>query len=124
MSKRNHLAVLTALACYLFVGTSALQGQQAKTETPIENAFQRGLIVQDTNGDEISDVVCGHVIVPKSPSEAENTVAANVAARLGYETSALTLPIVVPAAAQVVKSCPTEKANVWIGREALPSSAT
>jgi hypothetical protein len=63
------------------------------------------------------------VIVPKSPGAAENTSAANLAARLGYETSALTLPIVVPSAAQMTKSCPTEKANLWVGRETLPEGA-
>ncbi|MGH9596798.1 MAG: hypothetical protein ACRD3K_08390, partial [Edaphobacter sp.] len=108
----------------MIIGTTGIYGQQVKNETSIENAFQMGLIVQDTNGDHISDVVCGWVIVPKSPNAAENTVAANLAARLGYETSALTLPIVVPATAPMGKSCPTEKANLWVGRDALPSSAT
>jgi hypothetical protein len=124
MSKCKPISATTALACWLLIGTAGLYGQQVKSETSIENVFQMGLIVQDTNGDHISDVVCGHVIVPKSPSAAENTVAANLAARLGYETSALTLPVVVPTAAQMGKSCPTEKVNLWVGREALPSSAT
>jgi hypothetical protein len=59
----------------------------------------------------------------ESPSAAENTAAANLAARFGYETTALTLPIVVTTTGQATKSCPSEKANLWVGREALPDGA-
>jgi hypothetical protein len=119
MSKCKPMSVTIALAYLLLRGAMDLNGQQAKPETPTENIFQMGLILQDSNGDQISDVVCGHVIVPKSPSAAENAAAANFAARLGYETGALTLPLVVSAAAQVVKNCISEKANLWVGRDAL-----
>jgi hypothetical protein len=123
MSRCKPIFIATTLASWLLSGTAVLHGQQAKPETSIENIFQMGLMTQDTNGDRIADAICGHVIVPKSPSAAENTAAANFAARLGYETSALTLPIVVAATGQIAKSCPTEKANLWIGREALPAGA-
>ena len=123
MSKCKPIFIATTLACWLLSGTSVLYGQQATTETSIENIFQMGLMAQDTNGDQIADAICGHVIVPKSPRSAENTAAANLAARLGYETSALTLPIVVTATGQATKSCPAEKANLWVGREALPAGA-
>ena len=120
MSKCKSISITVALAYWLLNGAVGLNAQEAKSETPIENIFQMGLIVQDSNGDQISDVVCGHVIVQKASSAAENAAAANFAARLGYETSALTLPIVVPATAQVAKSCASEKANLWVGRDALP----
>lgn len=121
MSNCKPISIATTLMYWLLSGAVGLYGQQSKTETPIENVFQMNLIVQDTNGDQIADVICGRVIVPKSPSAAENTAAANLAARLGYETSALTLPIVVAATSPMPKSCPTEKANLWVGREALPT---
>jgi hypothetical protein len=97
--------------------------QQAAPETPIENAFQLGLIVQDTNGDQLADAVCGHVVVAQSPTAAENTAAANLAARIGYETTALTLPIVVRGSVQPGKGCAAEKASLWVGRAALNSAA-
>ena len=121
MSRSKPMSIAAALAFWLLSGATFLCGQQTKLETPIENVFQMGLMAQDTNGDQIADAICGHVIVPKSPNAAENTAAANFAARLGYETTALTLPIVVAAAGQITKSCPDEKANLWIGRGALPS---
>src|SRR5580698_1865481 len=122
MSRRRPIYITATLTSWLLSGT-AFYGQQAKLETSIENIFQMGLIVQDTNGDQIADVICGHVMVPRSPSAAENTAAANFAARLGYETSAFTLPVVVTATAQIAKSCPAEKANLWIGREAWNAAA-
>jgi hypothetical protein len=103
MSKCKPIFIATTLAYWLLSGTIVLYGQQAKPETSIENIFQMGLMAQDTNGDQIADAICGHVIVPKSPSAAENTAAANFAARLGYETSALTLPIVVAATGQMAR---------------------
>src|ERR1700754_3498147 len=116
MSRYRSISITTTLAFWLLSGSIILHGQQAKPETPIENVFQMGLMAQDTNGDQIADAICGHVIVPKSPSAAENTAAANFAARLGYETSALTLPIVVAATGQATKNCAAEKSNLWIGR--------
>src|SRR3984885_11654720 len=122
MSRRRPIYIAATLTSWLLSGT-AFYGQQAKPESSIENIFLTGLIVQDTNGDQIADAICGHVMVPRSPSAAENTAAANFAARLGYETSALTLPVVVTATAQIAKSCPAEKANLWIGREAWNAAA-
>ena len=111
MSRSKPMSIAAALAFWLLSGATFLCGQQTKLETPIENVFQMGLMAQDTNGDQIADAICGHVIVPKSPNAAENTAAANFAARLGYETTALTLPIVVAAAGQITKSCPDEKSQ-------------
>ena len=52
-------------------------------------------LVRDTNGDGLADVVSGRIIVPAAPSLADVEAATNLAARLGYETTALTLPLVV-----------------------------
>ena len=51
--------------------------------------------VRDSNGDGLADVVAARVIVPAAASADEIQGAANIAARLGFETTALTLPIVV-----------------------------
>ena len=52
-------------------------------------------LVRDTNGDGLADVVAGRIIVPAAPSLADVEAATNLAARLGYETTALTLPLLV-----------------------------
>src|ERR1700728_542938 len=122
MSKCSVVLIAAVLGSSLTMGTDAF-AQQAGPETPIENVFQLGLIVQDTNGDQLADVVCGHVVVASSPTAAENTAAANLAARIGYETTALTLPIVVQGSVQPGKGCVAGKASLWVGRAALTASA-
>jgi hypothetical protein len=52
-------------------------------------------VVRDTNGDGIADAVVARIVVPAHASVAEATAATDLAARLGFETSALTLPIVL-----------------------------
>ncbi len=55
--------------------------------------------VRDTNGDELPDAVAARIVVPDQPTEEDVLVAANLAGRLGFETVALTLPLVVRAGA-------------------------
>ncbi|HMF96980.1 MAG TPA: M14 family zinc carboxypeptidase [Vicinamibacterales bacterium] len=52
-------------------------------------------LTRDTNGDALADTVAARVVLPASPALADVEAATNLAARLGYETSALTLPLVV-----------------------------
>jgi zinc carboxypeptidase len=54
------------------------------------NAF-----VRDTNGDGISDAVVARVVAPATPSARDIESATNIAARLGYETTALSLPLIL-----------------------------
>jgi hypothetical protein len=54
----------------------------------------RGL-VRDTNGDGLADSVAARVIIPASPTTDDLEAATNIATRLGYETTAMTLPIVL-----------------------------
>ena len=55
--------------------------------------------VRDTNGDGLADMVAARVIVPADPSTEDIQGAANIAGRLAFETTALTLPIVLDAGA-------------------------
>jgi hypothetical protein len=48
-------------------------------------------LLTDSNGDAVVDAVRGRVVLPDSAREAEVTAAANLAARLGYETAAADL---------------------------------
>src|SRR5439155_21803191 len=52
-------------------------------------------LTRDTNGDSLADTVAARVIVPAAPTLADVEAATNLAARLGYETTALSLPIVI-----------------------------
>lgn len=55
----------------------------------LSNLFEHGYILQDRNNDSIIDYINYRVILPEKPSEAEVVSAANISARLGYETSSL-----------------------------------
>jgi len=65
--------------------------QENKEIRHVGNIFDTGYIIQDRNKDEVSDFINVRIILPQNPSEAEIVSAANIGARLGYETSALDL---------------------------------
>jgi hypothetical protein len=59
--------------------------------------FAAGWMLNDTNGDGIADFISGKVVVPVNSTAAENAAAADIAARLGFGSTGLTLPLVIPA---------------------------
>ena len=61
--------------------------------TDLSNVFDLGRLVADTNGDSVPDFVNGSLVLGANPSVAELAAAAEVSARLGFETMALDLPI-------------------------------
>ena len=63
----------------------------------ISDPFAAGWMLVDTNGDGIADAIVGKIVVPDHSSAAENAAAANFAARVGYGSTGLTLPIVITA---------------------------
>src|SRR5580692_11269689 len=85
------LAVATAFA---------FQTPQSGTPAPVDGVsdqFAIGWLVVDTNGDGIADFINGKIVVPADPTAAENAAAGNLAARLGFASTGLTPPVVVPA---------------------------
>ncbi len=50
--------------------------------------------VRDSNGDTLADLVAARIIVPALPTIEDSAAAVNLAARLGFETTSLTLPLV------------------------------
>ncbi|HEX3746103.1 MAG TPA: M14 family zinc carboxypeptidase [Bryobacteraceae bacterium] len=83
------------LVVFLFARCFAFQTPSAPVVNHLQDPFAAGWILVDTNGDGIANMVNGKVLVPASPSAAENAAAANVAARLGYGSTGLTPPVVV-----------------------------
>jgi hypothetical protein len=52
-------------------------------------------LVRDTNGDGLADAVAARIILPVDPALEEVQASVNLAARLGFETTALDLPLVL-----------------------------
>ena len=111
--------VLTA-CCLAFQGPPA-PGEPGRVADP----FSTGWMLIDTNGDGIDDFVVGKIVVPAQSSAAENSAAANLAARLGFGSTGLTPPLVVDHAAAypagprifVGRAAPADLASLQPGLE-------
>ena len=123
MLLRWHALVLVAAPLAL-LSVSAHQSTDAGdsnrgsgSASHIQNAFSAGWMLQDTNGDGVVDFINGKIVVPAQPTAAENTAAANLAARLAFGSTGLTPPLVVPA-----DEDKGDGPRIWVGKSALPSS--
>jgi len=90
------------------------QGRSAQDAADIAAFFGPRGLTRDANGDGIADTVAARVIVPAAPSVEDSVAAANLAARLGFESSAMTLPLVVRENA--VQQAASIEVPVLIGR--------
>jgi hypothetical protein len=85
----------------------------------LDDPFAAEWMVIDTNGDGIADFVPGKVVVPASPSAAENAAAADFAGRIGFATTGLTLPIVISASEDH-----GDGPRIYVGRNSVPARYT
>ena len=112
--KRFLAAVLAAL-------TTGAIGRTAPAETAaasLSELFKPGVIFQDTNGDGAIDFVDARLVLPDQPDPSELAAAANIAARLGFETSALNIPLAVARRREPSDTGPT----IFIGAKSLAAS--
>src|SRR5258705_5636512 len=93
-SRRLIVTLAVALGCVplTFRGGVQADARAGRSLTAIVGPLA---LTGDTTGDGVADTVAARVIVPASPTLGEVEAATNLAARLGYETTALTLPLVV-----------------------------
>ncbi len=88
---------VSALILVLLTAGGAI-GRTAPAETTpasLSELFKPGVVLQDRNGDGAIDFVDVRIVLPEQPSSGELAAASDVAARLGYETSAMNLPVTV-----------------------------
>src|SRR5436853_4401960 len=76
----------------------ALQGVRSEQapdapRSDLASLFAPGGFLLDTNGDGVVDSVNARIVLGSSPSASDVSAAADVAARLGFETSAMDLPM-------------------------------
>lgn len=79
----------------------------------LASVFEPGRILQDRNGDQQVDFVSARVILPDAPAPEEVAAAGTIAARLGLESSGLTLPLVIHAASAA--DVPSDITRIVIG---------
>src|SRR5262249_49940014 len=84
------------LVIFAFEPANRASQQQPSDALDLESLFNPVTgVVRDTNGAGLPDAIAARVIVPARPAPEDVLGAATIAARLGHETSAMTLPIVV-----------------------------
>jgi hypothetical protein len=88
------LTFAAALGCVSFTTPRPLHAQ-ARDPQSLTALVAPMSLTRDTNADGLADAVAARVIVPAAPALADIEAATNLAARLGYETTALSLPLVV-----------------------------
>ena len=86
-SPRRTLALISALA---FAGTPVIGQERTADLTTI---FELGSLVSDLNGDSVPDFVNASLVLGRSATTSETAAAAEIWARLGFETMALDLPV-------------------------------
>ena len=109
-----------ALALVLVAVGSAV-GRTAPVETPpasLADVFKPGVVLQDRNGDSAIDFVDVRIVLAEQPSSGELAAASDIAARLGYETSAMNLPVPVARGRQASGSTPM----IFVGAKSLIGS--
>jgi hypothetical protein len=89
-----------SLFCVLAVMLATASPARAQpTGMGLHHLGETGPVLKDTNEDAVLDRVRARVVIPDSVRSAESIAAANIAARLGYETAAADLDPVVRASA-------------------------
>ncbi len=69
------------------------QASENAAAAGLESLFEAGQIFQDRNGDKVVDFVAAGIVVGAERSEADLAAALDVAARLGFQTMAMDLPM-------------------------------
>lgn len=107
-----------ALALAVMAATLALAPRSATAQqTPdVATLFDLGQLVRDTNGDSVPDLLDASFVLGPAPTVVETSAAAEIAARLGFETMALDLPLT-----RGIGADPTTIA-IAIGRSGLDSA--
>src|SRR2546429_7902971 len=96
MFARSGRLVVTSALASAFVYLAIVRGQSVQPEAAsigLSDFFRPGVVFLDTNEDGAVDFVNARIVLPAHPSAAELAAAADVAARLGFETSAMDLPL-------------------------------
>ncbi|MEX2528921.1 MAG: M14 family metallopeptidase [Gemmatimonadota bacterium] len=92
-------------------------GAQQVTVWDLRSLLEPGLFLEDRNGDGHIDHVAGRVVVPSEASAAEVAAAANLAARLSFESYATDLDLLLDAGQAAGGAAPGWPGGpvIWIG---------
>ena len=90
---RHTLILITISLVLSNSATTAVSAQAQTTRMDLATLYDLGNLVVDTNADSVPDLVNASLILGQTPSISETAAAAEISARLGFETMAMNLPI-------------------------------
>ncbi|MEQ1855263.1 MAG: hypothetical protein ABL963_02270, partial [Longimicrobiales bacterium] len=95
VSLRRSSALGSALLCAAASLTAAWASEGASAQQPpdLASVFDLGQLVLDMNGDSVPDLLNASFVLGTAPTVVETSAVAEIAARLGFETMALDLPL-------------------------------
>ncbi len=86
----------------------------------LEDVFAPGVFLEDRNGDGLVDFINARIVLPADPAPEEVAAAANIAARLGFESSAFTpglgvLDVDITPGPETAPLFLVGRSNRWVG---------
>ena len=95
MRTKSTVWVLGSLAALALLysasaGKAQQDGSSGRSLAGLEDVFAPGVFLEDRNGDSVVDFINARIVLPADPAPEEVAAAANIAARLGFESSAFT----------------------------------
>src|SRR4051812_28959180 len=111
------LAIALAALCPIS-GTGQQRAEATPSAAALADFFKPGFVFQDRNGDGAIDFVDARLVLAEQPSSGEIAAAGDIAARLGYETSAIDLPLTVRRKPDPAYAGPT----IFVGAKSLAGS--
>src|SRR5581483_11594125 len=128
MRSNHHVAYVAAFLAAIGagVGVAARSGQSARPAAAawdLGQVFQKGALFQDRNGDGVIDFVAARLVVGTNADASDVAAAADVAARLGFETAAMNLPLTAEKGAVPIAIGAAGIARSGIAAGAVPTPA-
>lgn len=93
MLHRHSKAPRLVLALTIAALTGEGHGAEPAPARDLSGFFKVGVAVLDTNGDSFADAANVRFVLPPEPTAAQVAGAANIAARVGLETTAMNIPL-------------------------------
>jgi len=93
MARHRRITAAVALAAALAADGLGARGQAPPAVTGLDQVYRPGAFLQDRNGDTVVDFLAAGVMLGASPTDDEVAAASDIAARFGFETMAMDLPI-------------------------------
>src|SRR5439155_10159392 len=106
-------------------GVGRTQRAPAFRPDALSEFFKPGIAFQDRNHDGVVDFVNARIALPDRPTAGEVAAAADIAARLGFETSAMDIPLRLARPAAVggrARSAATDQPTIFVGTKSLAGS--